>query len=171
MANKKYIFFVLCKQICNVICFQKYKNDHNRTHTFLCLNSARSVLRWHRRTVHVTHNSKHRNLPKTVLLRTISHDFLPNLCVAHKIFSLRGRGPVTALCHLKMCSIIIPFSYFDIETYTPCVKFTHTGEDDRCTSCGQARTAPGCKSSTLKVHHFGQGLPEIIQLRPTHPPT
>ena len=59
-------------------------------------------LRWHRRTVHVMHNSKQRKLPKTVLLRTVSHDFLPNLYATHKIFSVHERGPITAVCHFKV---------------------------------------------------------------------
>ena len=41
-------------------------------------------------------------LPKTVLLRTAAHDFLPNLRVTHKIISRSSRGPATALCHLKV---------------------------------------------------------------------
>ena len=61
-------------------------------------------LRWHRHNANGSCYARFlpRKLPKTVLLRTAAHDFLPNLRVTHKIPPRSSRGPATALCHLKI---------------------------------------------------------------------
>ena len=61
------------------------------------------MLRWHRRNANGSCYAQFlpRKLPKTVLLRTAAHDFLPNLRVTHNIFFPFEQGPATALCHLN----------------------------------------------------------------------
>ena len=62
------------------------------------------MLRWHRRNANSSCYAQFLplKLPKTVLLRTAAHDFLPNLRVTHNIFFPLKQGPATALCHLKV---------------------------------------------------------------------
>ena len=58
------------------------------------------ILRWRRRNANRSCYARFlpRKLPKTVLLRTAAHDFLPNLRVTHKIFFPVRAGPPQQRC-------------------------------------------------------------------------
>ena len=58
---------------------------------FMCVDN----LRWHRRNTNGSCYARFlpQKLPKTVLLRTAAHDFLPNVRVTHQIFFPLEQGP------------------------------------------------------------------------------